>query len=353
MPWVQRVRLSLNDVYVDRNLKVTTTHKSEETQISTDQLFEPIKEGQKIPRRLLIEGNPGNGKSTICDWLAYKWSQLSNGETRGICSFDLVIYLHAKHLKDQTTIADAIKSHLLPEDFDISSCRLTEVLKAKYVLFIVDGFDEACSENPLLEQLIERNILRHTNILLTSRRGFLQEKLKYFDLIFEVEDYDEQQQLKHIERFAEHQKLPMSQFKSLLEVNEVENLCKNPLHLTLLCLLHIETDVRTRTQTELYSEIHGFILRKVIERMKLTEEDIEHRLLRPLYQLAFEAFENGEDVLHERDFERAGLLSEEATSKTATMSSLVADAILQGPLQNLLRVCVSFVDQSILCTRQA
>ncbi|ELT98336.1 hypothetical protein CAPTEDRAFT_205618 [Capitella teleta] len=120
--------------------------------------------------------------------------------------------------------------------------------------------------------------------------------------------------------------LQCTQFKSLLEVNEVENLCKNPLHLTLLCLLHIETDVRTRTQTELYSEIHDFILRKVIKRMKLTEEDIEHRLLRPLYQLAFEAFENGEDVLHESDFERAGLLSEEVCE----VGYLARDILIRG-----------------------
>ncbi|ELU13309.1 hypothetical protein CAPTEDRAFT_204237 [Capitella teleta] len=278
MPWVQRVRLSLNDVYVEHHLKVTTTHKGEETQISTDQLFEPIKEGQKIPRRLLIEGNPGSGKSTICDWLAYKWSQLSNGEARGICSFDLVIYLHAKHLKDQTTIADAIKSHLLPEDFDISSCRLTE------------------------------------------------DNINHFDCVYSIEGYGKHQQVEHVRRFTEHQKIPFSRLNSLLQSNEVENLGKNPLMLTLLCLLHTEKDVRTRTQTELYSEIHDFILRKVIERMKLTEEDIEHRLLRPLYQLTFEAFENGEDVLLERDFERAGLSSEEVCE----VGYLTRDILIRG-----------------------
>ncbi|ELU03125.1 hypothetical protein CAPTEDRAFT_198311 [Capitella teleta] len=329
MPWLKNIQLSLTEMCVERQLKRKINPKGEEKMITTDRLF-THKADQTIPRRLLIEGDPGIGKSILCQKLAFEWSRQSCGDrckTPCIHCFGLTFYLDARQFMNQKTVEDVVlKSDLLPEDLGISSTRMTHVIKATNVLFIIDGYDEVFSQNLLLDRLIKGKMFRHKTVLLTSRRNFLHDNINHFDCVYLIEGYDEHQLLEHVRRFTELQEIPISRLKSLLESKEVENLGKNPLMLTLLCLLHTEKDVRTRSQTELYSEIHDFILRKASERMELTEEYVEKQLLRPLSQLAFEAFENGEHVLHEMDFERAGLSSEEFCE----VGYLARDILIRG-----------------------
>ncbi|ELT89180.1 hypothetical protein CAPTEDRAFT_206440, partial [Capitella teleta] len=76
MPWLQSICLNLTDVFVERQLKLKTNHKGDERIVTMDDLFTP-QETKAIPRRLLIEGNPGIGKSTICQTLAHEWGKQS------------------------------------------------------------------------------------------------------------------------------------------------------------------------------------------------------------------------------------------------------------------------------------
>ncbi|ELU12887.1 hypothetical protein CAPTEDRAFT_198688 [Capitella teleta] len=285
MPWLQGIRLSLSDIYVERRLLLKTDRNSDGATVTMDNLFTP-QETEEIPCRLLIEGTPGIGKSTICQTLAYEWGKQSCGNhCRSPCvhAFDLVLYLHAGHFRAHETVADAIKSHLLPKDCNIISRKIKEVIEAKTLLLIVDAYDEAHSDNTLLDQLIEGSLLRQKTLLLTSRHNFLQDKLKYFDTAFSVEGYDHQQQLEHVARFAKFKKIDTSLFESMLESDE-------------------EDTQLLSTRTGLYDLIHKIITRKASERMKLTATEVEDLHLRPLYKLAFDAHQRNEYVLREDDF---------------------------------------------------
>ncbi|ELT99881.1 hypothetical protein CAPTEDRAFT_225147 [Capitella teleta] len=129
------------------------------------------------------------------------------------------------------------------------------------------------------------------------RANFLQNKLSFFDSTFEVEgyeSYDEEEQLQHMKRYAEHKTIDSAPFKFLLQEESVLDLCNNPLNLTLLCLL--EDTQLMNTQTALYTAIHSIITRKAGEHLNLTPSEVEESLVRPLYQFAFEAHQKNKTV---------------------------------------------------------
>ncbi|ELT87817.1 hypothetical protein CAPTEDRAFT_194205 [Capitella teleta] len=303
MPWLQDIYLNLTDVFVERQLKLKTNHKGDERIVTMKNLFTP-QETEEIPRRLLIEGNPGIGKSTICQTLAHEWGKQSCGRHCGtLCvhSFDLVLSFHAGDFIDVESVAHAVQKHLLPSDYSITPSELQGVIKAKNVLIIVDAFDEANAGNRTLDRLIEGDILRHKTLLITSRFNFLENKQRHFESRFTVEGYDEEERLEHVKRYAEHKNIASAPFESMLKDKSILDLCSNPLNLTLLCLLREEDTQLRITRTALYTSIHRIIKQKAAKRLKLIEAEVEESLLRPLYQFAFEAHQKNETVVREKD----------------------------------------------------
>ncbi|ELU11508.1 hypothetical protein CAPTEDRAFT_193920 [Capitella teleta] len=303
MPWQQDIYLNLTDVFVERQLKLKTNHKGDGRIVTMKNLFTP-QQTEEIARRILIEGNPGIGKSTICQTLAHEWGKQSCGRHCGtLCvhSFDLVLYFPAGDFRTKESVAHAVREHLLPSDCRITTSELQGVIEAKNVLIIVDAFDEANAGNRTLDRLIEGNILRDKTLPITSRFNFLQNKLSFFDSKFKVEGYDKEEQLEHVKRYAAHKNIASAPFESMLKEKSVRDLCNNPLNLTLLCLLREEDTQLMITRTALYTSIHRIIRRKASERMDLTEAEVEESLLRPLYQFAFEAHRKNETVVWEKD----------------------------------------------------
>ncbi|ELT93144.1 hypothetical protein CAPTEDRAFT_214015 [Capitella teleta] len=300
VPWLPTERFSLKDTFVQRRLRLTSGDRKG-TEVEMDEILASVGKGRN--KRILVEGDPGQGKSTLCQALAYAWSQ-PGGETENIKSFDLVILLHAGDLRGQNSVAEAIKKHLLPIDCDITSRQLEELVRTKNVLLIVDAFDEASNENEILHQMIEGKLLKHKTLLITSRPNFLQNKLSHFESTFAVEGYDKNEQLEYVKRYAGHKNIDSALFVSMLKEKSVRDLCNNPLNLTLLCLLREEDTQLMNTRTALYTSIHSIIKRKASERMNLTPAQVEESLLRPLYQIAFEAHQKNEIVVREKDFKK-------------------------------------------------
>ncbi|ELU01319.1 hypothetical protein CAPTEDRAFT_215869 [Capitella teleta] len=272
MPWLPTEGFSLKETFVQRRLRLTSGDRKG-TEVKMDEILAS---------------------------LAFAWSQPDEA-SENIKSFDLVILLHAGDLRGQDSVGGAIKEHLLPIDWDIPSRQLEKLLQEKNVLLIIDAFDEASKKNEIIHQLIEGKRLKHKPLLITSRPNFLENKQRHFESTFTVEGYDEEEQLKHVERYAKHQNIASAPFESMLEEESIIDLCSNPLNLTLLCLLREEDTQLRITRTALYTEIHRIIRRKAGERMDLTEAEVEESLLRPLYQFAFEAYQRNETVVREKD----------------------------------------------------
>ncbi|ELU14900.1 hypothetical protein CAPTEDRAFT_185549 [Capitella teleta] len=297
MPWLPTEGFSLKETFVQRRLRLTSGDRKG-TEVKMDEILASVGEGRN--KRILVEGDPAQGKSTLCQALAFAWSQPDEA-SENIKSFDLVILLHAGDLRGQDSVGGAIKEHLLPIDCDITSRQLDKLLQEKNVLLIIDAFDEASTENKMLHQLIEGKRLKHKTLLVTSRPNFLENKQRHFESTFTVEGYNYRERLEHVKRYAAHKNIASAPFESMLKEESIRDLCSNPLNLTLLCLLREEDTQLMITRTALYTAIHRIIKQKAAKRLKLIEAEVEESLLRPLYQFAFEAHQKNETVVREKD----------------------------------------------------
>ncbi|ELU04885.1 hypothetical protein CAPTEDRAFT_203065 [Capitella teleta] len=250
MPWLPTEGFSLKETFVQRRLRLTSGDRKG-TEVKMDEILASV--GERRNKRILVEGDPAQGKSTLCQALAFAWSQPDEA-SENIKSFDLV----------KTQLEERLKS-LLPIDCGIPLRQLEELLQIKNVLLIIDAFDEASTENEMLHQLVEGKRLKHKPLLVTSRPNFLENKQRHFESRFTVEGYNYREQLEHVKRYAEHKNIASAPFESMLEEESI-----------------IE-------------------LRKAGERMDLTEAEVEESLLRPLYQIAFEAHKKNETVVREKD----------------------------------------------------
>lgn len=81
------------------------------------ELCQPEHQKHEVTRRVLVEGAPGSGKSTLCRKLAFDWANPPENKY-WIHRFELVFLIEVRHLMGK--IQKAIFEQLLP--FDIEKC---------------------------------------------------------------------------------------------------------------------------------------------------------------------------------------------------------------------------------------
>ena len=182
---------------------------SNEEPVSADRVFSPRgeKEEKKSPTRILVEGHPGAGKTTLCRRMALEWARPnSHGEhcaENCVHSFDLLFLVHSSYFKDENSITDVIAKHLFPKDFKLPSDILADLLQTKRILLLCDAYDEASNDNVLLDDLIRRKWLSNSTVLITSRFNHLKAALPHFNTQYSVKGFDWNQVDAFIEKFAQ------------------------------------------------------------------------------------------------------------------------------------------------------
>ena len=78
---------------VSREKKARATAK--QTVVQTTEIFKPHDECKK-PRKVLIEGNPGMGKTTYCNKVAYDWAIKMKNEGDCFPEFEMVLLLMSR-----------------------------------------------------------------------------------------------------------------------------------------------------------------------------------------------------------------------------------------------------------------
>ena len=219
-----------------------------------------VEEGKKPVRKLIVEGNAGIGKTTLCTMLTEEWA---NGEI--LTQFDCVLLLP---LRDQLVSSASSLPDLLPlyhpdETVCGSVVQQLKRTKGKGVLIIADGWDELSEEkrskNSFMYNLLFGRLLPSASVLLTSRPAASADihNLPTVDRLVEVVGFNEENVKQYIE--SEFEKYPEKAF-SLIEQLEnnplIASVCSVPLNCAIVCnLWHTLEGVLPRTLTELYAKI--------------------------------------------------------------------------------------------------
>ncbi len=209
---------------------------------------------------VLVEGEPGVGKSTLAWELSRRWHKIA-----AMRAFSAVV--HLRLYKKTVQEATCLKDLLYHDNHDIQQAVVAEISSSggKNILFILDGYDEVpaeCRRTFFLRKVISGEYLPKASILVTSRASAVVELLslrrpsKHFEVLGFARTF-----VMQYARYVFRSMLPIlaDYCKYIASVPAVESMMCNPLICSLVMAIYLDFKLVGKpfhqTLTQLYAEL--------------------------------------------------------------------------------------------------
>ena len=315
VPWCEDFSFHLNDMFT--RLKILGKEKTRG--VLTDEItnmtaiFKAHAECQS-PRTILIEGDPGMGKTTYCQKLAYDWATKKDKWDPSFPEIKVLLLLKCNEI--QSNIWEAIDDQILPEEMEdqAKECFFKFIRENQSkVLLVLDGLDEVNPSNlKVLASLFKGNELSGCYIVLTSRHEAGSKVKRYFDTLWEIEGFTKKDGESFIFKYFKNinkEHLAKKLIKSIWHMpfrsesqqdRDLSELTKSPLNTALLCVICEDFEgVFPTSRTELYTEIVLYVLRRYEQKQGLASKNedlmtVYKKELIDLGRMALESLVKGE-----------------------------------------------------------
>ena len=315
VPWCEDFSFHLNDIFT--RLKILGKEKTQA--VLTDEItnmtaiFKAHAECQS-PRTILIEGDPGMGKTTYCQKLAYDWATKKDEWDPSFPEIEVLLLLKCNEI--QSNIWEAIDDQILPEEMEdqAKECFFKFIRENQSkVLLVLDGLDEVDPSNlKVLSSLIQGKELSGCYIVVTSRHEAGSTVRRYFDTLWEIEGFTKKDAESFIHKYFKNinkEHLAWKLIESIRDVpfrfksqqdRDLSELTKNPLNTALLCVICEDFEgVFPTSRTELYTEIVLCVLRRYEQKQGLASKNedlmtVYKKELIDLGRMALESLLKGE-----------------------------------------------------------
>ena len=273
-PWCD---LELNDIFtrptIVRRDKTRGTAAEQVTSITG--VFKPHS-GCSKPRTVLIEGEPGMGKTTYCQKVVYDWA---NGQETDASFPKIKLVLLLKCHDMSGNIWEAIDDQLLPKDIEEEEREnFFKYIRANQsqVLLVLDGLDEAPSNlMKIFSDLVESRELSKSHIILTSRQEGSVKIRKFCDTLFQIQGFASENSYNYIKHYFKDLEAQGQNLLKDIEQNiELGELIVNPLFTAMLCLFYEDLEGGLPlSKTQLYLEITECILKRFCQKQGLSHNN--------------------------------------------------------------------------------
>ena len=276
VPWCEGFSFQLENIFT--RLKIVAKEKTRGTltkEITNMTSIFTSHEDCQHPRIVLIEGEPGMGKTTYCQKLAYDWATNQDCEwDESFPKVEVLLLLRCREI--DSSIWEAIDNQILPEEIDPelkeTFFRFVRENPSK-VLLVLDGLDEADPQKlAVYFSLVQRKLLPGCHIVLTSRHEAGSKVRPYSDTLLEIVGFTSSDAKCFIRKYFRD---AVQMAEKLINVlwhpydadehieGNLNELTKNPLNTLLLCVLFEDYGgILPNNRTQLYVEIVLFVLRR-------------------------------------------------------------------------------------------
>ena len=256
------------------------------------------------PRTVLIEGDPGMGKTTYCQKLAYDWATKKDEWDPSFPEIEVLLLIKCKEI--QSNIWEAIDDQILPEEMEdqAKECFFKFIRENQSkVLLVLDGLDEVDPSNlKVLSSLVQGKELSGCYIVVTSRHEAGSKVRRYCDTLWEIKGFTKKDAQSFILKYFKNvgkEHLAWKLIRSIRD-RDLKELTKNPLNTALLCVICEDFEgVFPTSRTELYTEIVLCVLRRYEQKQGLASKNedlmtVYKKELIDLGRLALESLLKGE-----------------------------------------------------------
>ena len=277
-PWCEEFQFFLGNIFT--RLKVVRRKKTrgEISNVFVDMssILDPYEECS-APRTVLIEGEPGMGKTTYCKKYAYDWAtKQQEPQGCGSTAFKVVLLLKCRDI--HSDVWEAIDDQLLPRDIDEEVkqqfCRFIRENQSS-ILLILDGLDELPSSKlSMFSELIEGRVLPKCHLVATARHEAGKEVRKCCDVLLQIEGFTEEHVKGFVTKyFKERTDLATKLSQRMSRDKNLREIAANPLNTALLCLLCEEFEgTLPESRAQLYLDMVECVLRRYRKRKGLLEK---------------------------------------------------------------------------------
>ena len=303
-PWCEdELQLKLSTIFTRLQINSRKKERSKLTDdtVNMTDVFKPHPECDN-PRVVLIEGNPGMGKTTYCQKLAYDWSVGEIPSDGSFSEVKMLLLLKCRDIHMKTaSIEEAIDDQLLPQDAGKKEKEdFFHFIRSNQsrILLVLDGLDEL--RDDLVQgflPLIQGKVFANVYLILTSRHEAGMKVRRYCDTLLEIIGYTQEDVESYIKKYFsshEDQSLADKMIQKLNGDRHLKELTANPLNTALLCLLCEETRGEFPSKrTKMYDDLVACALRRYFAKrgISLGDEDPVEQCASELNQLGKMAFE--------------------------------------------------------------
>ena len=245
----------------------TTTGTTQSELKHYTELFTADKSGV-IPKRILVQGQTGIGKSTFVKKLLVDWVEVNKGacdeQAAVLKNFELVVAVNLKEVSKCQSLKDVITlSNVFAKEDKYMTEGLVDYIanNQEKVLLICDGYDEyrsGCDSE--IYEIFTGKSLRNCCVLITARISKADELRGGEDLHAEITGFSEVDREYFMQRFLNSEEARKLQY--YLVSRNLMDLAKVPLLLLFFCILwkRGQSADFPENKTKLYMSIIQFIL---------------------------------------------------------------------------------------------